>query len=64
MFVKCDDLHSTNMEPLKCDKVYNTFFFSKNVYKLQAIVLNLLTIIIMDSYYFELVLIVVLLHIT
>jgi hypothetical protein len=44
MFIKCDDLHSTNMEPLKCDKVYmQFFFFPKNVYKLQAIVLNLLT---------------------
>jgi len=26
MFVKCDDLHLTNMEPLKCNKVYNTTF--------------------------------------
>jgi len=29
MFIKCDGLHSTNMEPLKCDKVYIQFIFFK-----------------------------------
>jgi hypothetical protein len=57
------------MKPLKCDKVYNTIHLLKeNVYKLQAIVLNFIPIRIihlqMDSYYLELILIVVVLHIT
>ncbi len=34
MFIKCDDLHLTNMEPLRCDKIYNTILcLKKNVYK-------------------------------